>query len=105
MSNRPTTHSPTLELTALDSLNFALVHNSVPLVRELAISNPGGVALEHLAVSVELAHYAKPWTGSIARLGPGATYHFENLPFDYDEPALLNAAERDRAKLSSVMRR
>lgn len=83
---------PTLELTALDSMNIA---------------NPcaSASALESLAVTVELAHYAKPGTGSIARLGPGATYHFENLPFDYDEPALLNAAERDRAKLSSVMRR
>lgn len=92
--------APTLDLTALDALNFALVHNSVPLVRELAISNPGTAPLEELAVTVELALYAKPWTGSIPRLAPGATHHFENLVFDYDEAALLNAAERDRVKLN-----
>lgn len=64
-------HPPKVELTALDYLNVALVHNSVPLVRELAISNPArawpcgkapawrwaisvGSVQDHLAVEVRL---------------------------------------------------
>lgn len=90
---------PKVELTALDCLNFALVHNSVPLVRELAISNPNSTPVEELDITVELPMYAKAWHGSISRLAPGATHHFEDLAFDYDGSALLNAAERDRAKL------
>ncbi len=89
-----------VELTALESLNFALVHNSVPLVRALSFTNTGSRELRALEVTLELAHYAAPWHGNITSLEPGATHHFDELVLKYDEARLLNAAERDRATLT-----
>ena len=88
-----------IEVVATDAVNFAMVHNSVPVVRDLAVTNNTGNALENLIVAAELSAYSSPWYGNIARLAPGATHHFEELDFKYDEKKLINAAERDRVAL------
>jgi len=88
-----------LRVTALESLNFALVHNSVPLVREIAVTNESNGELHELTVTATLGPFARPWSATIGRLAPGATHHFEDLTFDYDDGLLLNATERDLATL------
>src|SRR5690606_8984164 len=78
-----------VRLVSLDGLNFAMAHNSVPLVRELALTNPTSEPWTKLTVSVHLQGFAEPWTGNVEVLEAGATYHFEDLPLRYDAAALL----------------
>lgn len=89
----------TIDATALEFLNFAQVHNSVPLVRELAITNTGEGALLGLVVRVELEPFMEPWQGTISRLAPGATHHLDDLPLVFRDELLINATERDHGVL------
>lgn len=89
----------TISVVLLDVLNFAMAHNSVPLVRELALTNRSDSTWSKVVVHVELQGFAEPWQGQIQTLDPGATYRFEDLPLRYDVGALLNVTERDHAIL------
>lgn len=60
-----------VRLVSLDVLNFAMAHNSVPLVRELAITNRSNETWTRVAVSVELQGFAEPWLGNIETLERG----------------------------------
>jgi len=63
-----------LELSVLPAVNFALIHNRVPVLRHLALKNVGDKPLRDLAVSVELHGHdgplADPWHREIASLAP-----------------------------------
>lgn len=61
-----------LELSVLPAVNFALVHNQVPVLRHLAIRSISDKPLRDLAVSVELhgprGTLAEPWRREIPAL-------------------------------------
>src|SRR5690606_20579952 len=71
----------TLDATALEFLNFAQVHNSVPLVRELAITSTGERARLGRGVLVGLKPCMEPWQGRMSPRAPGATRHLDDLPW------------------------
>lgn len=63
-----------LELSVLPAVNFALVHNRVPILRHLSVRNASDKPLRDLAVSVELHGHsgalAEPWHREVPVLDP-----------------------------------
>lgn len=72
-----------IELSVLPAINFALIHNRVPALRNLTIRNVGEESLRDLAISVELLGHdgalADPWRREIRSLTPGTPFTWANL--------------------------
>ncbi|MEV1288777.1 DUF4011 domain-containing protein [Micromonospora sp. NPDC049679] len=73
-----------LELLVQPAINAALVHNRVPLVRHLALTNRGGVALAEVSLTLELlgpdGALTEPWTRTLTTaLQPGASTSWDDF--------------------------
>jgi hypothetical protein len=93
-----------IELSVLPAVNFALIHNRVPVLKRLAIRSVNNEPLRDLAVSVELHGHdgplADPWRREIPSLAPEASVSWADLKeFAPHAHALSHADEAFNATL------
>ena len=93
-----------LELSVLPAVNFALVHNRVPILRHLSLRNIGDKPLQDLAVSVELHGHsgalAEPWRREIPVFDTDERVGWADLgEFIPDAQALFQCQEAFNATL------
>jgi Protein of unknown function (DUF4011)/AAA domain len=74
-----------VRLVAAPAVNYALVHNGVPLVRELSITNNSDFTVDELTMTVELVGPAgpigAPWRAALAApLAPDRTVSWDSFP-------------------------
>jgi len=77
-------HGLRIDLYAQPAVNLALVHNRVPLVTEIAVTNVSDVPVSGLHLSVRLhgsdGELAPEWTRSLTEdLQPGSTHTWNDL--------------------------
>lgn len=98
-----------LELSTLPAVNFALIHNRVPVLRHLRLRNVGDKLLRDLAVSIELHGHdgplADPWHREIASLAPQTPVAWADLSeFALHAKALSQTNEAFNATLEITAR-
>lgn len=89
-----------IDVEASDKLDYAMVHNAVPLVRRVAVSNPTADVVRDVEVSIELQPgMQQAWAGHISELPAGGTFRFDDIELALDRDRLINTTERERAEL------
>jgi hypothetical protein len=89
-----------IDVEASDRLDYAMVHNAVPLIRRIAVSNAGLHALSDVEISAALRPgTSAPWSATISELPAGGTFHFDDIALALDREQLINTTEREHAQL------
>lgn len=87
-----------LELLVQPAINFALVHNRVPLVRHLSLTNRTDAPLGHVELTLDLlgpdGPLAEPWTRTLpAGLRPGGSTSWDDFREFIPDRGLLSRAD------------
>jgi len=93
-----------IELVVAPAINYALVHNHVPVLRHLVVRNVGE-PVRDLVVEIELngpaGELAEPWRSEVAELQPNAQVSWSDFgDFMPDSKVLSKAAEASTATLA-----
>ncbi|MFC7752037.1 DUF4011 domain-containing protein [Tsukamurella soli] len=86
----------TIDVDAFPAVNLALIHNRVPLIRRITVSNGTPTPIHDLRVTASLTGLldgqVPAWSETIDRLGAGASTHFE----------MIREVDPSRAHLSAL---
>jgi very-short-patch-repair endonuclease len=81
-------------------VNYAMQQNGVAIVDHVAVTNLGAESVEGVTVTVSIeSGVGEPWTGHIARLDPGATYHLKQIDLRVGLARLREQTEREATEL------
>ncbi len=96
-----------LHAALVPRLNLADFQNAVPALRELAVSNGTGAALQGLDLRVSSEPpFLKPRTWHLDVVGPGQTVHPKDLDLQLDGALLSRLTEAEKATVAfSLVRR
>jgi len=96
---------PSIRVCALAKLNLADFQNSVPLIRELVLTNPTAAELSNLTLELVCAPaFVAHRTWRIERVGAGETFHVDALDVQLDGALLSRLTEAEAATLSFELR-
>ncbi|MFG0275299.1 MAG: DUF3320 domain-containing protein [Phycisphaerales bacterium] len=97
-------HAPaprlTLEPAYRARVNYAMQQNGVAIVDHVAVTNLADEPVEDLTIRVAIeSAVGEPWTGHIARLDAGATYHLKKIDLRVSLQRLREQTEREVTEL------
>ncbi len=95
----------TIEVVFDPRINFAMHHNAVPAVKQVALTHHGDtpIRLAELRLWVDRA-ISGTWTRTIERLEPGATVTLDTVDLPLRADTLAHTTERDSAELRCELR-
>ncbi len=94
-----------IEVEAARDFNLAMVANSVPLVRRLALTNRSAEPVRDLTVEVTLEpNFSTTWSAHISEITPGGTFGLEAVDLVFERGTLVNQVERSDANLAVRLR-
>jgi len=84
-----------IELEYDPRINFAVQQNSVPVIRQLRVTNRSGTPLKDLTVTIHIEpDYAPDWSTKVQTLAPGASHTIDMIPLDLSPQKLAMLEER-----------
>ena len=99
--NQPHCHLLRVEVDHDRTLNFAMAHNAVPLVKLIRVTNTDARSVQDVAVKVRMRPgFADPWTAHIEMIAPGSTWNVDTVDLGLRMQELVNLTEREEALLS-----
>ncbi|MFM2055953.1 MAG: hypothetical protein RLY71_338 [Pseudomonadota bacterium] len=94
-----------IEVSLLDKINLALHQNAVPVLRALAIANPGATPLEDLVLTLQAEPaFLRPQRWHIDRIGAQEQLALPDLDLALDAPLLARLTEAETAHLRFELR-
>ncbi len=96
--SRPEPGQPVrLSIEAVESVNFAMHQNDVPVVRSVRIENASERTLRDLRVRISASRpIFTPWESRLDALAPGLAHRLDSIDLALDPNVLCNQAERER---------
>ncbi|MDX2016059.1 MAG: DUF3320 domain-containing protein [Planctomycetota bacterium] len=89
-----------LSIEAVESVNFAMHQNDVPVVRSVRIENASERTLRDLRVRISASRpIFTPWESRLDALAPGLAHRLDSIDLALDPNVLCNQAERERLRL------
>ncbi|MEM9415781.1 MAG: DUF3320 domain-containing protein [Planctomycetota bacterium] len=89
-----------LDLQFDKHINFAMCHNDVPAVNQIAITHHGDEPIREAIVTLWIDRdLADPWTQRIDHIEPGKTLHLNTIDLPLRADTLAHITERDSATL------
>ncbi|MFI4860801.1 MAG: DUF3320 domain-containing protein [Phycisphaerales bacterium JB063] len=103
LADEPTANPPgtlTLDIQFDQHINFAMCHNDVPAVNQIALTHLGDTPIREATVTLWIDRdLADPWTTRIDRIEPGTTLHLDTINLPLRADTLAHITERDSAQL------
>ncbi|XAL98626.1 DUF3320 domain-containing protein [Phycisphaeraceae bacterium D3-23] len=90
----------TLDIHFDKHINFAMCHNDVPAVNQIALTHHGDAPIREATVTLWIDRdLSDPWTQRIDRIEPGTTLHLDTIDLPLRADTLAHITERDSAQL------
>ncbi|MES2654057.1 MAG: DUF3320 domain-containing protein [Bacteroidota bacterium] len=90
-----TTQLPTLQISYLPSINFALQQNHVPVIRELKLSNNTDNDWQDIVVTITSEpEFTVAWKHTLSALNKGETYEFKSIGVQVSSKYLAELTEK-----------
>ena len=106
MSHENPVSAVQLELSALQTVNFALQHNKVPLIRSVNIINTADAPLEHVELHITSSPaFCLPFSKHFDFISPGCTYSAGRIDLKLDGAYLAGLTEKVPGLLTVELRK